>query len=333
MKSVAAIGALLGLALLTALFIHGSYTVVLQALALAGWGLLWLVPYRLLFYLLYAIGWLVLLRPYNPLRRGGFGYLLWVTIVREAVDRLLPVASVGGGVVAVRLLSLRGFARAPAAASVIVEILLTMIVMYLFAALGLALLIRLGGSGTESRALGLGLLLTLPAPVGSLLLLRYGAVFGRLQKLLGKLARSFSDDAAALDRELRACLRRWRSLLLAAAAEFAAFITSVFEIWFVLRLFGHPVSFSNALVLESMTQAVRHFAFFVPAGLGVQEAGLVLFGHLLGINTELALAVSLAKRMREVLCGLPALLSWQWLEGSRLRTLLRRGTDAPGEQR
>jgi len=47
----------------------------------------------------------------------------------------------------------------------------------------------------------------------------------------------------------------------------------------------------------------------------------VLFGQMLGITGELALAVSMAKRMREVLCGLPALLSWQWLEGRRLHRL------------
>jgi hypothetical protein len=72
-----------------------------------------------------------------------------------------------------------------------------------------------------------------------------------------------------------------------------------------------------------MTQAARHLAFFVPAGLGVQEAGLVLFGHALGIGTELALAVSLAKRLRELLWGIPALASWQYIEAHRLQSLLR----------
>jgi hypothetical protein len=68
---------------------------------------------------------------------------------------------------------------------------------------------------------------------------------------------------------------------------------------------------------------VRHLAFVVPAGLGIQEAGLVVFGHALGIGSELALAVSMAKRLREVLCGLPALISWQWMEGRRLHGLGR----------
>jgi hypothetical protein len=71
--------------------------------------------------------------------------------------------------------------------------------------------------------------------------------------------------------------------------------------------------------MESMTQALRHLAFIIPGGLGVQEGALVLFGHALGVNSELALAVSMAKRLREVLCGLPSLASWQWVEGRRLR--------------
>jgi len=68
-----------------------------------------------------------------------------------------------------------------------------------------------------------------------------------------------------------------------------------------------------------MTQAVRHIAFVVPAGLGVQEAGLIIFGHIVGIDSELALAVAMVKRMREVIWGVPFLLSWQWIEGRRLR--------------
>jgi uncharacterized membrane protein YbhN (UPF0104 family) len=128
-----------------------------------------------------------------------------------------------------------------------------------------------------------------------------------------------SEGAVSLDRELRACLRRGWSLLFAGGLQFVGLISGSFEIWFVLRLFGHPIDVTAALVLESMVQAMRHVAFAVPAGLGVQEAGLVLFGHAFGVSSELALAVSLAKRIREVLCGLPPLLSWQWLEGRRLQ--------------
>ncbi len=311
---------MLGLALLVALLVRADLPAMLHVLHTGGWRLLWLVPYRALYFVLYAIGWFVLLRPYDPAHRAGLGYLFWVTTVREAVDRLLPVASVGGGVVGIRLLRWRGLAAAPVGATVIVEIVMTLAVMYLFTAVGLLLLVELSAAGQEYRRLLLVFLLSLPVPVVTVLLLRYGSAFQHLQRFLRPLVgeNAMSGQAASLDHELRACLRRGRSLLTAGALHFAAFFSGSFEIWLALRLFGHPVGFTTALVLESMTQAMRHLAFVVPAGLGVQEAGLVLFGHAFGIGSELALAVSMAKRMREVLCGLPALVSWQWLEGRRI---------------
>jgi putative membrane protein len=325
LRTAAYIGGLLGLAVLITLVLRADAAAMLLTLETAGWALLWLVPYRALYFLLYAIGWMLLLRPYDPQRRAGIGFLFWATTVREGIDRLLPVASVGGSVAGIRLLRWRGIAAAPAGASVIVEIVLTLSAAYLFTALGVVLLVRLSGGAHEYRRLLLALLLCLPMPTVTALLLRYGSVFARLERLLGPMVgvSALSDGAAALDHELRALLRRGGPLLAAGAMQCAAFCSGAFEIWFTLRLFGHPISAGPAIVLESMTQALRHLAFVVPAGLGVQEASLMLFGHAFGISGELALSVSMAKRVREVLCGLPALLSWHWMEVRRLRDPVR----------
>jgi putative membrane protein len=292
---------------------------MLRALGLGGARLLWLIPYRASYFLLYALGWFVLLRPYDPARRAGLGYVFWVTTVRDAVDRLLPVASVGGSVVGVRLLRWRKIPAGGAGATVIAEILLTLIALYVFTAAGLILLSDLGGGGHAYRRLLIAFVLSLPGPAVIVLLLRYGSIFQRLEALLRRVVgeSALTEGAASLDRELRATLERGWALTFAAALQLLALVSSSFEVWFALRLFGHPVGIRAALVLESLTQAARHVAFIVPAGVGVQEAGLVLFGHLLGINGDLALAVSMAKRAREVLCGLPSLISWQWLEGKR----------------
>jgi len=328
MRIAAYIGGLLGLALLVALVIRSDLSAMLHTLDSGGLQLLWLVPYRGLFFALYAVGWLALLGPYDPTRRAGLGYLFWVTAVREAVDRLLPVASVGGGVVGVRLMRWRGLTTVPVSATVIVEMVTTLIVVYLFTALGLLLLVEFNATGRDYHRLLLAFTLTLPVPVATVLLLRYGSAFGRLQKFLRPMVGESitSEQAQSLDHELRACLRRGRRWLASAALQFAALTSGCFEIWFALRLFGHPVSWATALVLESMTQAVRHLAFIVPGGLGVQEAGLVIFGHAFGISGELALAVSMAKRIREVLCGLPALMSWQWSESRRIQGLAGNAT-------
>ena len=325
MRIVGYIAGVLGLALLVTLLLRSDVPAMLQTFASAGWQILWLVPYRALYFLLYAIGWSSLLRPYDPGQQAGIGYIFWVTSVRDGIDRLLPVASVGGGVVGVRLLRWRGLPLAPVSATVIAEIVLTLIASYAFTALGLGLLVGLTTAVAQYRRFMLMFLLSLPVPAVIVILLRYGSVFARLQRFLRPLVgATLSHGAESLDRELRACISRWRGSLSAGLLQFAALTMGSFEVWFALRLFGHPVDVATAVILESMTQAMRHVAFMVPAGLGVQEVTLVLVGHLLGVSSELALAVSMAKRIREVLCGVPALLSWQWMEGRRLRRVASR---------
>jgi putative membrane protein len=321
LKLAICIGGVMGLALLAPLLRRADLGALFQLAAAGGFGLLWLVPYRAVYFLLYALGWRRLLAPHDPHGRAGAAYLFWVTVVRDAVDRLLPVASVGGAFVGVRLLRWRGVPGVPAAATVIVEVLLTVIALYLFSALGVLLLLSAALPGPDYRRLALALLLTLPVPALLAALLRYGALFRRLAGLLAPVTGlgALTAGAESLDAQLRDCLRRRGALAFAGGLQLLAFVSASFEVWFLLRLFGHPVGIVAALILESLTQAFRHAAFMVPAALGVQEATLVALGHLLGISTELALAVSLAKRLRELLCGLPALISWQWQEGRRLR--------------
>jgi hypothetical protein len=49
----------------------------------------------------------------------------------------------------------------------------------------------------------------------------------------------------------------------------------------------------------------------------VQEAVIVLLGTSFGIDPQTSLALALVKRAREVLFGVPALLSWRWMGGGR----------------
>ena len=321
MKVSVYVGGLIGLALLVGIAVHANVPAMVQVLHLGGLELLWVIPYRALFFLSYAIGWLALLRPNAAARRAGLGYFFWATAVRDAVDRLLPVASVGGSLVGVRILRWRGIAGAPAAASVIIEIFLTLVVVYLFTALGLMLLAEYGTQSHEFHRVLAVFLLSLPVPVIMLMLLRSGSVLERLKKFMHSVAgeSAVSKGAASLDEEIRGSLHRPRGLLIAGILQLAALLSGSLEIWFALRLFDHPIGIGGALVLESMIQAVRHIAFIVPAGLGVQEAGLIIFGHIVGIDSETALAVAMVKRMREVIWGVPFLLSWQWIEGRRLR--------------
>jgi hypothetical protein len=81
---------------------------------------------------------------------------------------------------------------------------------------------------------------------------------------------------------------------------------------------GMPVSATDAVILESLSQALRGAAFAVPSALGVQEGGFTVLGSLFGIPPETALALSFVKRVPDLAIGLPGLLAWHWLEMRRM---------------
>ncbi|MGH8671999.1 MAG: lysylphosphatidylglycerol synthase domain-containing protein, partial [Burkholderiales bacterium] len=109
-----------------------------------------------------------------------------------------------------------------------------------------------------------------------------------------------------------------RALAAGAGWHLASWVVGAAEVWMLLYLMGSPIDFYEALILESLGNAVRSSAFLVPGALGVQEGGYALLGTLFGLPPQLGLALSLAKRVRELLLGVPALLVWQGLEGRRI---------------
>ena len=328
MKRLAWLGALGGLALLTALVVAQGWPAILAAFAHAGWALLLVLPARLLTLALDTRAWRLLLDPFDPGRAAGPLFLLWVGAVREAVNRLLPVAGVGGEVVGVRLARLRIPDTTALAASVIVEVLLTIVVVYLFCGLGVVLMAQLAAGLGQVWIVRAALLLSLPLPLLAWWLLRHGAPFARLERwalrLLGPRNRFAPQlDGVRLDACIRQLFGEYARLARAGGLMLLSYLLGTFETWYALALLGHPVSVPAALAIEALTQATRHASFLVPAGLGVQEAAVLLSGRLAGVGGEVALALAMVKRMRELALGVPALLSWQWVEARRLRVAAR----------
>jgi putative membrane protein len=331
-KRLAYLTGMAGLLLLIGLIIHEGWSTLLQSFTQAGWLLLLLVPAHFVPLALDTHAWRVLLEPVDGARLASPSFLLWVAAVREAVARLLPAAGIGGEVVGIRLARLRIADTTAVSATVIVEVLITIVVQYLFCGLGILLMAHIAAGMSQVWTIAAGLLLSLPLPALIYLLLRHGAVFERVEKwatqLLGTESRfALRLDGARLDAEIHRLFSQPSRLMRALAWQFAGYLIGAFETWFALRLLGHPVGMGAAVAIEALTQATRHASFMVPGGFGIQEAGVMLFGYLAGVSSEVALSLALIKRLREILFGVPALLSWQWVEARRLR-LARTGPDS-----
>jgi uncharacterized membrane protein YbhN (UPF0104 family) len=82
-----------------------------------------------------------------------------------------------------------------------------------------------------------------------------------------------------------------------------------------LYALGVKVGLGPAFVIESLAMAARSAGFAVPGAVGIQEGGFVLVCGLFGIGADAAIALSVVKRLREVLVGAGALLAWQLARG------------------
>lgn len=313
----------LGIAILLALVLHEGVGDVGHLLDRAGFALLWLIPFHGLPLLLDAYAWRLLLGGRAPL-----AFLWWIATVREAVNRLLPVIGVGGELVGIRLARWRVPDASRVTASVIVEVLVTVGVQYAFAALGFVLLLALTQDRIGAKTIGVALVLSLPIPVIVFALMRRGGIFHAIERFAGRLLGDSHRllqgvDGQRLDADIDTLMSRTGLLLRAFCWQWLGYALGAFEIYWALTLLGQPVSVGGALAIEAMTQAVRHAAFMVPGGLGVQEATVVLLAQMFGVEREAALSLALIKRAREVIFSALALGSWQLVELARSRRRIR----------
>jgi putative membrane protein len=308
----------LGIAAVVWLIVREGADSIVGLLKQAGWPMLLLVPFHFVPLLLDVMGWRALIEIRTRIRR-----LFLIAAIREAINRLLPVANVGGELIGIRLLMREGVSGTAATSSVIIEMLLNVAAQLLFLELGLAILLRITGSVRASGAMFIAAAGPLPLVLALIWLLRSGKIFRLADKLGEKLLDPNVKGAGRwknlthLDAAIRRLTSAHARLLVATGWQFLGLVAGSLETWLALFWLGHRVSIGGAVVLESFTLAARSLFFFAPGGLGVQEAGLIGIGHMLGLGGDVAIALSLAKRMREILFGLPAIALW------RLRSTVR----------
>jgi putative membrane protein len=257
-----------------------------------------------------------------------FTRLVWV---REAVNALLPVARVGGEVAAARMLRYRGVAAPAAIASLVLDMTVSLGTQALFTAAGLALMAWRHPGSALARLAWLSLALAVPVAAATAWVQRSGVLpaAGRIgHRLLGDRAGGLHGSAQRLDRALRALWRRRARVLGCAMWQLAGWTAAAGEIWIFLHAAGAEIALADVIVVEALVQAFASAAFVVPGALGVQEGAFLAAGGAVGLSPQVALALALARRARDLLVFVPALLAWQAGEGRRM--LRPRAAAAPG---
>jgi putative membrane protein len=317
----------IGVMLFVGVLVSQDLPAIFATLAYAGWGLLLVALFHLLPLVLDAVAIRVLFASGSsgaPLRDAMLAR--WVG---ESANSLMPAGQIGGPVLMAGHLARRGLPMEEAAAAITVSTTLQTFAQIAFALLGVVIL------GTRSSHFSPAALRTaalvasafLALQVGGFYLIQRRGLFSKVMRAVRRFSRKrdwsqWMTQAQAIDLAVQDTYRRNGPVTASFVLSLIGWIVGTGEVYLIAWLLGTPVSWRDAFVLESLGQAIRGAGFAVPGALGVQEGGYLLLAPLAGLAPDAALALSLAKRTRELLLGLPGLLY--------LRLAGRAITAAPG---
>jgi putative membrane protein len=331
MKKAAAFGLVLGLLLFAALTFYEGVGEVAHAFARIGlFGALLIAAIRFAQTFGSAFAWRALIaRP-----RPGLSVFFQLRWVRESINNLLPVASVGGDVFGARLLSKRRVDGGVAAASVIADLLAQTATQAIFTVIGVLLLFYAGVELDLTFAAAVGALIMVPAVAGFWLAPRLLSM-SWLDRLAHKIEAQTGWPSVvglpSLRKGLDVVLRNRAGLARALAIHMAIWFVGALEIYFALQFLGEPQSFATAVTIESLGHVVKAAGFLIPGAWGVQEGGFIALCAAFGIGSPNAIALSLIKRIPDLLCGGPGLMLWRRLEGESLFSMFSREKAAEQE--
>ena len=245
-------------------------TSILDSVAQVGWGIAAVVAVRAIMITINGVAWQLSLTKLVEVPYAVFPFVRWI---REAIDVLLPVASIGGSLASARLLTFWRVSVAMALAGVFADVFLQTVAQALFASAGALLLARMVGLGTLLPQLLLGVAAAAVVLGGFYLLQRYGAArwIDRAMSALTvrtawRVQRGEIGVQSAMDK-----IWRGRRLYLATALviHVIAWASGTLEVWLTLHFMHWPVSLERAIVLESLGASISSAAFFIPGSWGV----------------------------------------------------------------
>jgi putative membrane protein len=274
-----------------------------------------------------AAWWLLLQRKHH----GSYPLIYWGRLVRDAAGEFLPFSHVGGFVLGARAITLHGVATAEAAASTLADVAVEFLAELAFIGIGVLLLALRAPNSHLLFPVAAGLAVATAGALGFITAQRGGAkAFRALALRIAKASagKGFERGEAPgstliqLDRlqEALDMIYGGRNQLLAAGlVHLLCWFATGFASYVAFHALGVPISLITALAIESILHAILATGFFVPGRIGVQEAAYTLLGAAFGLPPDIALSVSLLRRARDLVIGLPVLFVWQGLEIRRIR--------------
>ncbi len=323
MKKLSIALALAGLLLATVLIGWFGFGRVIACVRSIGWSDFGIIlGWQLLLFAVLGLAWDAI-TPSREARRPWI--FIWGRMVRDTSANCLPFSQVGGFVFGARAVTLHGVSWSLATASTVVDVTAEFLAQLAFTAIGLGILLARAPTSSLAVPLEVGLGLAVMAGAG-LIWLQQGAAplftrFGR--RIAGRWFPDAQDRVEVLQAELGLIHGHAVRLAVGFTVHLLGWLGTGVAGWITYRMLAVSIDFDDALAIEAVLSAMAAIAFLVPVNAGVQEAGYAGLGAIFGVPPELSLAVSLVRRARDLVLGVPILLVWQFFEMRRLRGVQR----------
>lgn len=296
----------IGLGMVVTLIIHLGPAGIWGQVKRVGWSFpLIFLPYAVLV-IFDNLGWAYTFLPGVFGQKVTLARLYLVRLAGESINSLTPTASLGGEPVKAAILRRWDVPGAQGMASVVIDKTMLAFSQIPFLFIGLLLL----GSLLDDNTV-LWWVIGVTAPLAVLFIL--GIVTWQKQGLftpilhlfrwLGIGTSSWEDRIDRVDSNIRQFYReRPDGFVKSAAAHFIAWLLGVNETMLLLWLIGAEVSWTQAIVIESLSVLAKGLGqvIGIPGGVGVQEGGGVVIFRILGLPEATGMALILLKRVREL---------------------------------
>jgi putative membrane protein len=299
----------------TALLVyHYGFKVIADALVAVGMaGFAAVTAFHLGIVTACGVAWFVLVP--QPDRPSPWAFILG-RMVRNGASEALPLSQAGGFIMGARAATAAGLPGAMSVASTVVDITMELLGELIFVGIALAILARLHPGTALEGWVATGLVgATAVATVYAMAQRRGFTLIERVANRAPQGA-GLAAGAATLQGCIDHIYGRLRGPVLGFLMHLTCWLASAVEAWFALGLMGAAPGFAVVLSIEGLVTGARALAFAVPGALGVQEAAHVFVGAMFGVSADALLALSLLKRARDLVLGLPPVVAWQFLEGN-----------------
>ena len=250
--------------------------------------------------------------------------LIWsflIVWISQATGKFFPTGNITAEFVRIYLAVKKGLSTAEATSTVFIDLVIATFSLFLIAIMSfIYFLLESNDDLLVKHVIYLSLSLLL---IFTSCLIFYFFISKRILKILIKKIPSFFGYKISyqkifaiirVDRALNQAIKNKITLIKALIYRILGWLGGAFEIYIFLWIIGYDPNIIDVIVIESFSGIIRAVAFFIPAGIGVQELAFVIVGDFVGLNSETSFSIALGRRVREILVGLPAIISWFFIK-------------------